>query len=120
MTEIYRLIFDCITDKLTLPLPQILEAVVMFIIGEIAYHYAYKKVGFLYRTGVISGKGAGKFLHWTIRIVFYVGAWAVVSAAVAYYNFFAVHGLLVFPLICVFDLVVYSIESLQKELNSNA
>ena len=42
------------------------------VIGEIAYHVAYDKVGALYHRGSISGRAAGSFVHWIIRTVVFV------------------------------------------------
>ncbi len=41
------------------------------------YQVAYDKVGVLYHEGFISGKLAGSFVHWIIKIVVFVAIWAV-------------------------------------------
>lgn len=37
--------------------------IILLVIGEIAYHVAYDKVGALYHSGSISGRSAGSFIH---------------------------------------------------------
>ena len=49
----------------------------MLVIGEIAYHVAYDKVGDLFHSGSISGRSAGSLFHWIIRTVVFVVIWAI-------------------------------------------
>ncbi len=78
MREIFSFIFDKATDPLTLPIHFLWEWLILGVIGEIAYRFAFRKVGNLYRTGFIRGRFAGSLLHWIIRFFIYVPVWAIV------------------------------------------
>jgi len=73
----FKFIFDLATEPLGLPIEWYYEWIILLVIGEIAYHVAYDKVGALYHSGSISGRAAGSFIHWIIRTVVFVAVWAV-------------------------------------------
>lgn len=73
----FKFIFDLATEPLGLPIEWYYEWIILLVIGEIAYHVAYDKVGALYHSGSISGRAAGSFVHWIIRTVVFVAVWAV-------------------------------------------
>ncbi len=84
LREIFSFIFDKATDPLTLPIHFLWEWLILGVIGEIAYQFAFRKVGSLYRTGIISGRFVGSLLHWIIRFFIYVPVWAVVYWAIVF------------------------------------
>lgn len=73
----FKVIFDLATEPLGLPIEWYYEWIILLVIGEIAYHVAYDKVGDLYHSGSISGRSAGSFVHWIIRTIVFVAIWAV-------------------------------------------
>ena len=70
------------------------------VIGEIAYHVAYDKVGALYHSGSISGRAAGSFVHWIIRTVVFVAVWAVTYGVIWIGKFVMAHKIQVAIGIC--------------------
>ena len=50
----FKFIFDLATEPLGLPIEWYYEWIILLVIGEIAYHVAYDKVGALYHSGSIS------------------------------------------------------------------
>lgn len=82
MKGFYSFIFSMITDPLGLPMDWQDELVIMLTIGAVAFTIAYQAVGRLYSDGWISGREEGSFLHWTIRLVVFVGLWGVAYATI--------------------------------------
>lgn len=91
LREIFSFIFDKATDPLTLPIHFLWEWLILGVIGEIAYQFAFRKVGCLYRTGVISGRFAGSLLHWIIRFFIYVPVWAIVYWVIVFVQWIIAH-----------------------------
>ncbi len=77
-----KTIFEFLTEPLGLPIECYWEYLILAIIGFAAYIFAYKKVGQLYRSDMISGKTAGSIIHWVIRLIFFVVIWAITYFAV--------------------------------------
>ena len=78
-----NVIFDLLTSPLGLNINPLLEWVIMLIVGEIAYRYAYDKVGDL-------DVGIPIFnfiLHWVIRFIIYAMLWALCRGVTDAYNF---------------------------------
>lgn len=73
---IFSFYFDKITDPLGLPLDMVAEYIILLIIGEVAFQGAYKFIGDLYDEGFINGKFIGSILHWFVRVIIYLIAWA--------------------------------------------
>lgn len=74
--------FDLLTSPLGLNINPIVEWIIMLIVGEIAYRYAYYKVGEL-DLGIPI---INFILHWTIRIFIYVLLWFVCRCITDGYN----------------------------------
>ena len=91
LREIFSFIFDKATDPLTLPIHFLWEWLILGVIGEIAYQFAFRKVGSLYRTGVISGRFAGSLLHWIIRFFIYVPVWVIVYWVIVFVQWIIAH-----------------------------
>lgn len=87
----FKFIFDLITEPLGLPIEWYYEWIILLVIGEIAYQVAYGKVGALYRSGAISGKSAGSFVHWIIRTVIFVAMWAITYGVIWIGKFVMAH-----------------------------
>lgn len=69
MKQILKPIFEIITGEYILFDNIIYNYIAMAIIGLIAYRTAWKSVKKLYNNDIISGKGVGCFIHWTIRLI---------------------------------------------------
>lgn len=80
------------------------------VIGEIAYHVAYDKVGVLYHSGSISGRSVGAFVHWIIRTVVFVAFWAVTYGVIWTGKFVMAHKIQVAIGICSIVAVVIAVK----------
>ena len=96
----FKFIFDLATEPLGLPIEWYYEWIILLVIGEIAYHVAYDKVGALYHSGSISGRAAGSFIHWIIRTVVFVAVWAVTYGVIWIGKFVMAHKIQVAIGIC--------------------
>ena len=96
----FKFIFDLATEPLGLPIEWYYEWIILLVIGEIAYHVAYDKVGALYHSGSISGRAAGSFVHWIIRTVVFVAVWAVTYGVIWIGKFVMAHKIQVAIGIC--------------------
>lgn len=96
----FKFIFDLATEPLGLPIEWYYEWIILLVIGEIAYHVAYDKVGDLYHSGSISGRSAGSFVHWIIRTIVFVAVWAVTYGVIWTGKFVMAHKIQVAIGIC--------------------
>lgn len=94
-TEIFRFIFDMATDPLSLPIHPLYEWAILFIIGEIAYRFAFQTVGDMYDSGEISGRILGSLFHWIIRILIFAAVWLVTYTAIVVGQWIAAHWIIV-------------------------
>ena len=106
----FKFIFDLITEPLGLPIEWYYEWIILLVIGEIAYHVAYDKVGALYHSGSISGRAAGSFVHWIIRTVVFVAVWAVTYGVIWIGKFVMTHKIQVAIGICSIVAVVIAVK----------
>lgn len=106
----FKFIFDLITEPLGLPIEWYYEWIILLVIGEIAYHVAYDKVGALYHSGSISGRAAGSFVHWIIRTVVFVAVWAVTYGVIWIGKFVMTHKIQVAIGICSIVTVVIAVK----------
>ena len=108
----FKFIFDLATEPLGLPIEWYYEWIILLVIGEIAYHVAYDKVGALYHSGSISGRAAGSFIHWIIRTVVFVAVWAVTYGVIWIGKFVMAHKIQVAIGICSIVAVVIAVKYL--------
>lgn len=108
----FKFIFDLATEPLGLPIEWYYEWIILLVIGEIAYHVAYDKVGALYHSGSISGRAAGSFVHWIIRTVVFVAVWAVTYGVIWIGKFVMAHKIQVAIGICSIVAVVIVVKIL--------
>lgn len=106
----FKFIFDLATEPLGLPIEWYYEWIILLVIGEIAYHVAYDKVGDLYHSGSISGRSAGSFVHWIIRTAVFVAVWAVTYGVIWIGKFVMAHKIQVAIGICSIVAVVIAIK----------
>lgn len=106
----FKFIFDLATEPLGLPIEWYYEWIILLVIGEIAYHVAYDKVGALYHSGSISGRAAGSFVHWIIRTVVFVAVWAVTYGVIWIGKFVMAHKIQVAIGICSIVAVVIAVK----------
>lgn len=106
----FKFIFDLATEPLGLPIEWYYEWIILLIIGEIAYHVAYDKVGGLFRSGSISGRSAGSLFHWIIRTVVFVAIWAITYGVIWIGKFVMAHKVQVAIGICSIVAVVIAVK----------
>ena len=106
----FKFIFDLATEPLGLPIEWYYEWIILLVIGEIAYHVAYDKVGALYHSGSISGRSAGSFVHWIIRTAVFVAFWAVTYGVIWTGKFIMAHKIQVAIGICSIVAVVVAVK----------
>ena len=106
----FKFIFDLATEPLGLPIEWYYEWIILLVIGEIAYHVAYDKVGALYHSGSISGRAAGSFVHWIIRTVVFAAVWAVTYGVIWIGKFVMAHKIQVAIGICSIVAVVIAVK----------
>lgn len=100
MREIYRFCFEQFTDQLAFSLPPVAEWIVTLLLHELVFSVAYRRVGELYRAGVIHGRSAGSFLHWLFRGISFAIAWMIVNGTIVAYRFITEHWLMISGVIC--------------------
>ena len=77
-----KFLFVFVTEQLSLFDNFVYNYMAMAIIGVIAFNVAFKMVGDLYRSDIISGSSIGSLLHWIIRIIVFVLLVLLVSLAI--------------------------------------
>lgn len=82
MSELLKFLFEQITDPLTLPINPVAEWIVLLFVHKLVYTMAYDLVGDMYSVGFISGRTAGKVMHWTLRTICFFFVWATVSGVI--------------------------------------
>lgn len=73
----FKVTFDFLTEPLGLPIAWYWEYIILTIIGLIAYKISFNIVGDMYRADFISGRTAGSFFHWLIRLFVFAVMWGV-------------------------------------------
>ncbi len=106
----FEFIFDLATEPLGLPIEWYYEWIILLVIGEIAYHVAYDKVGDLFHSGSISGRFAGSLFHWIIRTVVFVAIWAITYGVIWIGKFVMAHKIQVAIGICSIVAVVIAVK----------
>ena len=96
-----KFIFDYLTAPLSLPFNPILDFVICWAIGEVAFQFAYRLAG---EVGATSGER--KVLHWMFRLFFYAMVWAVVYAVTNAWRFVRKNWFWVVPVAMVFAGIV--------------
>lgn len=87
MRELFRFLFECLTDPLSIPVNPIAELIILAVINEIVYRIALDIVRKMYRFQLISGQLSGSFFHWLFRGISFVVIWAVVNLLIVVYQF---------------------------------
>ena len=95
LREIYRLLFEQFTDQLMFSLDPLTDEILAFLLHGLVYKLAFSKVRNLYRTGIISSREAGSFLHWLFRSISFAIAWIGINALIAAYRFVTEHWVIV-------------------------
>ena len=101
-----KLLFERLVDPLGLPINPLYEYLIMLVVGELAYQFAYDKTGTLAHKGYMNS-GQKSIIHWTIRLLFYCFVWAVLRAGIWVYGFVMENkGVAIISVICSVALVV--------------
>jgi len=72
LKTILKPIFDLLTGEYALFDNVIYNYIAMAIVGFVAFVIAFSVVGKLYRSGVISSRGAGSIIHWVLRFIAFI------------------------------------------------
>lgn len=86
MRELFSLIFDIATDPLGLPIPAIWEYIILDVVGIVAFKIAFE---------VSPGGFGGSAIHWGIRLIAFVGIWAVLYGVITVGKFIIAHWVLI-------------------------
>ena len=70
-------VFEFLTSPLSLPIHWAWQYFILLGIGGIAFAIAFAIVGKLYDWDIIYSSKAGSILHWILRILFFIGLWAL-------------------------------------------
>ena len=87
MSMFFKFLFEIATNPLDLPISPLYEYAILAVIGLVVYIIAYRKVGDMYRCGLINGRTEGSFFHWFIRGFFFMVLWLTVYEAIKVYYF---------------------------------
>ncbi len=87
MSDIFKFMFERLTDPLGLPINTLYEYIILTVIGAVAYGLAYRKVGDMYHSGIIGGRTEGSFFHWLIRAFLFVVLWLAAYGVIQGYYF---------------------------------
>ena len=72
MKIILKPLFELATGDIAVCDNIVYNYIIMFGVGELAFQLAYNSIGYLYKDGMISGRGMGSIIHWLVRIIIYV------------------------------------------------
>lgn len=72
MAPILKPVFDILTGDVAVCDNILYNHLILLLVGEAAFRYAYRFVGDAYHSGIISGRAAGSILHWAIRLLTYM------------------------------------------------
>lgn len=87
MKVILKPLFEILTGDVAVCDNIIYNYLIMLIVGEIAFRFAFSLVGDAYDANPISGKSMGSILHWGIRLIIYVIIAYLIRGAIWLYNF---------------------------------
>lgn len=87
MKVILKPLFEILTGDVAVCDNIIYNYLIMLIVGEIAFRFAFSLVGDAYDANLISGKSMGSILHWGIRFIIYVIIAYLIRGAIWLYNF---------------------------------
>lgn len=87
MIVILKPLFEILTGDVAVCDNIIYNYLIMLIVGEVAFRFAFSLVGDAYDAGMISGKTAGSILHWIIRFIIYIVVAYLIRGAIWLYNF---------------------------------
>ena len=117
----FKFMFNIVTSSLSLPCDYLIGLVIMEIIGQVAYSYAYNKVGEMGLSGDI-----GSLAHWTIRLGIVVIMWYITSAIIKvirfvmqYWIYFLTGAISVLLIIGYIFLAIYAYNNDDSILNKN-
>ena len=94
MGEIFKFLFNQFVDPLSFPLNPLYEWVIITVLHEVVFRFAYRIVGDLYHSGIIRGRMIGSFLHWLFRGISFVAAWFTINLVIWLYYFVVDHWLM--------------------------
>ena len=81
-----KFIFEYLTDSYSLLENPLDNYIIMAVVGFVTFLIAYAIVGWLYEMHMIEGSGVGSILHWSLRLVIFVGINYAVATAIRVYK----------------------------------
>ena len=72
MIVVLKPLFEVLTGDVTVLDNVLNNYLIMLVVGELAYRFAWNFVRDLYHTGAIDGKVSGSVIHWIIRFIAYI------------------------------------------------
>ena len=72
MSIIFKPLFEVLTGNVAVMDNVLYNYLIMLMVGEIAYRFAWNFVDILYNIGAIEGRTSGSCIHWSIRLAAYV------------------------------------------------
>lgn len=97
-----KFVFKILIDPLGLPIQWYYEYIILAIVENVSYRFAFGKVGELYDCGLIEGSGIGSFLHWTIRIICFVALWAILYGIISAVKWAISNSTIILVVVCTF------------------
>ena len=86
MSVILKPLFEVLTGEVMVHDNILYNYVILLLVGELAFQFAFRTVGELYRSGDISGSMIGSLLHWTFRLGAYVCVAYLLKATIWVYS----------------------------------
>lgn len=102
-----KFIFELAIEPLGLPIQWYWEWCILTAIGIVSYGIAFSKVGEMYRSKTISGRGTGSIIHWIIRFLCFVIIWAITYGVIWVVKFVIRHRkIIIFCLLGILIIVI--------------
>lgn len=86
MSVILKPLFEVLTGEVMIHDNILYNYVILLLVGEFAFQFAFRTVGELYRSGDISGSMIGSLLHWIFRLGAYVCVAYLLKATIWVYS----------------------------------
>ena len=116
--NMWKFVFNIIASSLALPCDYLIGLIIMELIGQVAYSYAYYKVGELGLNGEI-----GSAAHWFIRLCIVYLMWMITSIVIYVVKFITQNWIyfLIALIFCItiIALIIYARNNTDSRLNKN-
>lgn len=117
MSLILKPVFDVLTGDVAVCNNVFYNYLVLIVVGELAFRYAYSLVGDAYYSGAINGRAAGSILHWIIRLVLYILIAYFIRAGIWLNSFIETVPSWIWCFVPVLVITIYSVVTHRKGLD---